>query len=103
MSSYKKVKGWSAMIQEVLLERRMPPWHADPHFGKFANDRRLVPAETHHLLRWIEQGCPRGDGEDPLTNALPAQPTWALGEPDFIVPLPDPQDIPATGTLDYRG
>ncbi len=42
MSSYKKVKGWSAMIEEVLLDRRMPPWHADPHYGKFANDRTLT-------------------------------------------------------------
>ncbi len=102
MSSYKKVKGWSAMIEEVLLDRRMPPWHADPHYGKFANDRSLSSTQIRALLDWIEQDCPRGDGEDPLTNTVPAAPTWALGQPDFIVSLPEPQDIPATGTLDYR-
>src|SRR5262245_14079666 len=36
MSSYKKVKGMSAMIEEVLLTRRMPPWDADPNIGKFS-------------------------------------------------------------------
>src|SRR4051794_29263201 len=41
MTSYKKVRGMSDMIQEVVLARRMPPWHADPHVGKFANDRSL--------------------------------------------------------------
>lgn len=102
MSSYRKVKGWSAMIEEVVLDHRMPPWHADPHYGKFANDRALTSAETHTLLTWIEQGCPRGNDEDPLTNALPPAVTWALGQPDFVVSLPEPQDIPATGTLDYR-
>jgi hypothetical protein len=102
MSSYHKVKGWSAMIEEVLLDRRMPPWHADPHYGKFVNDRSLTAAEAHTLRRWIEQGSPRGEGEDPLTNAPPPAVAWQLGQPDFIVALPKPEEIPATGTLNYR-
>lgn len=102
MSSYKKVKGWSAMMEEVVLDRRMPPWHADPHYGKFVNNRALTSAEAHTLLRWIEQDCARGEGEDPLTNTPPPAVAWTLGQPDFIVSLPKPQDIPATGTLNYR-
>ena len=102
MSSYQKVKGWSAMMQEVVLERRMPPWDADVHYGKFANDRSLAPAEARTLLRWIEQGCGRDDGDDPLANPPPAAATWTLGQPDFIVRLPSRQEIPATGVLDYR-
>src|SRR5262249_42236562 len=39
MTSYEKVKGWSSMIREVLLEQRMPPWGADPHYGSFSNAR----------------------------------------------------------------
>lgn len=101
MSSYKKVKGWSAMIEEVVLDRRMPPWHADPHYGKFSNDRALTSAESHTLLHWIEQGCPRGDGPDPLTNAAPPVVEWTLGKPDYIVPIPKEQIIPATGTMKY--
>lgn len=101
MSSYKKVKGWSAMIEEVVLDRRMPPWHADPHHGKFSNDRALTASESHTLLHWIEQGCPRGDGADPLTNATPPVVEWTLGKPDYIVPIPKEQTIPATGTMKY--
>jgi hypothetical protein len=101
MSSHAKVKGWSAMIQEVLLERRMPPWHADPHHGKFANDRSLTAAETQALLRWIKQGSPRGEGDDPLLKAAPAAAEWELGKPDFLVKLPR-QEVPATGVVDYR-
>ena len=102
MTSYKKVKGMSDMIQEVILTRRMPPWHADPHIGKFANDRTLSRAETATLLRWIEQGAPRGDGPDLLTNVVAAETVWALGKPDYVVALPQPQKIPAMGVLDYR-
>jgi hypothetical protein len=108
MTSYDKVKGWSAMIREVLLDRRMPPWHADPHFGQFANDRSLTGPEARTLMRWIDQGAPRGEGEDPLAAAHRAttRPTtapadWPLGAPDFLVKIPE-QQIPATGVVDYR-
>ena len=73
------------MIEEALLERRMPPWHADPHNGKFANDRSLSAAESQLLLRWIKQGSPRDEGEDPLTAPVAQAPEWKLGKPDFVV------------------
>ena len=105
MSSYKKVKGMSDMIKEVVLARRMPPWHADPHYGRFQNDRTLTFEESRSLLRWIEQGAPRGEGEDPLIAAsAQAEQTagWHLGKPDFVISLPAPQEVPATGVLQYR-
>jgi peroxiredoxin len=102
MSSHKKVKGWSEMIREVVLAKRMPPWHADPHHGKFANDRTLTPEETATLFSWIDEGCPRGEGNDPLVSAQPKPSSWALGKPDLIVPLPKEQSVPATGVLQYR-
>ncbi|MEP0843120.1 MAG: redoxin domain-containing protein, partial [Phycisphaerae bacterium] len=103
MNGYARVKGMSAMIQETLLTRRMPPWDADPVVGRFANDCSLTTLEAQTLLRWIEQGAPRGEGPDPLEDlAVPPQPDWPLGEPDIILKFPRPQKIPATGVLDYR-
>src|SRR5258706_7947263 len=102
MTSYKKVKSMSDMIQEVVLERRMPPWHPDPYVGRFQNDRSLTVAETTTLLRWIEQGAPRGDGPDPLTNIAAIDTKWPAGKPDYVVALPKKKTIPATGVLDYR-
>ena len=103
MTSHKKVKGMASMIEEVLLTRRMPPWDADPHYGKFTNDASLTVAQTQTLLRWVAQGAPRGEGEDPL-ESLKTKPAaeWPLGQPDIVLRLAEPQQIPATGTLDYR-
>src|SRR5436305_1126554 len=56
--NYKDAKGWADTIQEVVLEQRMPPWHADPRHGKFSNHRRLSQEETDTLLEWVRQGCP---------------------------------------------
>jgi len=102
MSSHRKVKSMADMMQEVLLARRMPPWDADPHYGKFANDRSLTSSEKRTLLRWIEAGAPRGEGEDPLASFKAPVTAWPLGEPDLIVSLPATQEIPATGVVDYR-
>lgn len=102
MSDHPKVKGMSAMIREVLLARRMPPWGADPIHGKFSNDGSLAVAEARTLLHWIEQGSPRGEGEDPLPAAAVPAMEWPLGKPDHIVRLPRLEQIPATGTIDLR-
>jgi peroxiredoxin len=103
ISNYQKVKSKSDMIQEVVLSRRMPPWSADTEFGHFVGERTMTLDETRTLLAWIEQGAQRGEGEDPLPAIKVAEaPVWPLGEPDIVVKLPHPEEIPATGVLEYR-
>ena len=102
MDGHARVKNNAAMIEEVLLMHRMPPWSADPDFGHFSNDPRLTRDETQTLLRWVAAGAPRGEGLDPLTEPLPPLGEWALGKPDVVIRLPEMQHVPATGVLDYR-
>jgi peroxiredoxin len=101
-SSYQSVKRKARMIEEVILTQRMPPWHADPHFGNFANTLALTTAETQTVLRWVRQGAHASEGEDPLAKESLEIPEWPLGTPDYIIKLPHPEEIPATGVLDYR-
>jgi peroxiredoxin len=103
MSNYEKIKSKSAMIQEVLLARRMPPWSADTEIGHYAGERTLTLDQTRTLLGWIALGAPRGEGEDPLPKeTVPTAEQWPLGQPDYIVKLPVPEEIPSTGVLEYR-
>jgi peroxiredoxin len=102
MTNYARVKAMSDMIQEVVLDRRMPPWQPDRHFGSFANGTTLSLAEARTVLRWVEQGASRGDGDDALEKATAPHVEWPLGEPDAIVALPNVEEVPATGILEYR-
>src|SRR5262245_66683442 len=43
--SYKDVRPWAKSIREKVVNREMPPWHADPHVGEWTNDRRLKQQE----------------------------------------------------------
>lgn len=102
MSSFERVRGWAPMIRETVRTRRMPPWHADPHVGTFANDRSLSLDETDLLVRWIDGGTPRGEGRDELPERSTApRPEWHLGEPDLVVRAPA-QELPAAGVIPYR-
>ncbi|HEY5760284.1 MAG TPA: redoxin domain-containing protein [Steroidobacter sp.] len=101
MTNYDMIRGFSPMIREVVRTQRMPPWHADPHYGVFSNDRGLSPAQAKTLVHWIEAGSPRGSGADPLLSQKKDWPKWELGEPDLVVELP-PFTTPATGTIPYQ-
>jgi hypothetical protein len=101
MNSYEVVKGFSPMIREVLRTKRMPPFHADPHYGAWKNDMSLSPAQIKTIVNWVEAGAPRGEGADPLKVARPQLADWPLGKPDVIVNVPA-FDVPATGLVDYQ-
>jgi peroxiredoxin/mono/diheme cytochrome c family protein len=101
LMTYQNAKAWSETIREVVLEQRMPPWHPDPRYGKFDNDRRLTQEETDVLLAWIEQGCARGDEKDlPAPVKFPAG--WKIGKPDVVIEMPAEFKVPPTGILDYK-
>jgi peroxiredoxin len=102
MDRYETVSGWSAMMRDAIMVRRMPPWHTDPAHGSFSNDRSLSITQTRKLIHWIDAGSPHGDGPDPLAMAKPVTlPEWPLGKPDLVIDVP-PQSIPAKGVVDYR-
>jgi len=101
MNSYAMIKGFAPMIREVLRTKRMPPWHADPHVGDWANDKGLSIAEQQTLVHWVEAGAPRGDGEDPLLANVEPAVDWPLGEPDMIINIPEFK-VPASGVVDYQ-
>ncbi len=100
MDSHAMVQGWSPMIREVLMTKRMPPGQLDPHVGNFENSYTLSVADQQTLIQWIEAGAVKDGEADPLAALTWPESKWAFGEPDLIVKVP-PQTIPATGILDY--
>ena len=94
--TYEDAVAWSDTIREVLQQKRMPPWLADPHFGKFQNDRSLADADRAALLGWIDQGCPKGDAAD-MPPAKEFAEGWSIGKPDAVFTMPMEYTVPADG------
>jgi hypothetical protein len=101
MSSYEMVRGFAPMIREVIRTKRMPPWHADPHYGVFKNDRSMTGEQVKTLVHWIEAGAPQDKAPDPLKTLKNEWSEWENGKPDLIVETPA-FTVPATGTIDYE-
>lgn len=94
LKEYRDVVAWADTIKEVVAERRMPPWFADPKHGKFKNDRSLKEQDIKTLVSWIDGGMPRGDDKDlPPPRTFPEG--WVIGTPDTIVEMPKEYEVPA--------
>jgi hypothetical protein len=100
MLEYGDVARHRTKIKEVVEQRRMPPWHADPRYGEFRNDRRMPDEEIAALISWIDSGAPQGDPSD-----LPEAIEWPVGfrmqNPDVVIPIPELIEVPADGVVDY--
>ena len=102
LTSYDDAAGWAEMIREVVTQRRMPPWHADPKVGHFANDARLTDDELALINTWVENGAPEGDPKD-LPPAPKFAEGWQIPDPDAVIYMADePYDVAATGTVEYQ-
>lgn len=94
--------GWSAMVREVIMNKRMPPMQVDPAYEATPSAHFLSAEKRQKIMHWMQAGAPRGDGAvDPLAE-VPLEKTfdWQLGEPDFVIDTPK-NVIPAVGILDY--
>lgn len=100
--TYEQVRPWSAAIKQSVTQRRMPPWFADPHYGKFRNDRRLTETQIATVTTWVNAGSPKGDDKD-----MPPLPSFTEGwsfnrPPDLIIEMPLEVKVQAKGVLDLQ-
>src|SRR5262245_39987327 len=90
--TYDDAAGWADMIREVVASKRMPPWYADPRVGHFRNDRSLPAADRETLLKWIDEGCAKGDDKD-MPPPLKFSSDWRIGKPDVIFTMDKPYEV----------
>lgn len=98
--TYRETRPWARVMARATRDRQMPPWFADPRYGRFANDPSLKPREIETLSQWAAEGAPAGHSSD-----APPPRHWAKGwnipAPDRVVAMPQPVPIPARGDVEY--
>ncbi len=95
LTSYDEARPWVKSIRKTVAARQMPPWDADPAFGHWSNDISLSENEIATILAWVDQGAAKGNGE-PAPPPIAPSGGWTLGEPDFVIDLPEVA-VPAEG------
>ncbi len=101
MLTYAETKPWAGAMKDAVSQRIMPPWFADPHYGKFSNARSLSQKDIDTIAAWADAGAPEGD---PKEMPAPREYTsgWAIPKPDVVFEMPLTYHIPARGVIDYQ-
>ncbi len=100
LESYLQARKWAPQIEKMVATRKMPPWFADPRFGKFADDPSLSTQEIETVAAWVRSGAPLGR----LQDAPPPRQwagRWNIPQPDLVVKMPVPVHIPPHGIVEY--
>lgn len=101
LMTYEQARPWAKAIKSAVIQRKMPPWPINPHFGKFSNGRSLTAEQIDLLAAWVDSGAPEGNPAD-----APRPRTWVEGwnipQPDAILEMPTAFDMPASGRVEYQ-
>ena len=95
--TYEETRPWARAIRQKVAQREMPPWHIDKSVGiqKFKNDFSLSDEQIATIVRWVDEGAPKGDPKDlPAPKKLADPNAWrgvrdGLGEPDLVINSPN--------------
>jgi mono/diheme cytochrome c family protein len=60
--SYAEARPWAKGIKAKVVAREMPPWFADPRYGRFDNRRGLTETQIETIAAWADSGSPQGTG-----------------------------------------
>jgi peroxiredoxin/mono/diheme cytochrome c family protein len=102
LTDYSEVAGWSEMIEEVVRDQRMPPWHADPKYGHFYNDRSLSDMDKEAIYAWVKAGAPEGNPSE-LPEPVEFTEGWQYRVPDELIYMQgDEFELLTEGTMPYK-
>ena len=93
LETYELTRPWARAIKENVSSRTMPPWYIDKRIGVqgFKADKSLSDDEIATIVRWVDAGAPRGNPADmPPPPQFASMNEWHIGEPDWIVEIPEP-------------
>ena len=93
--TYADARPWARGMKAKVMAHEMPPWFADPRYGKFMGKRGLTQAQIDTLVAWADAGAPQGTGPAPVapTN-LGARSTDTMDRsPDAVIEMPVEMEI----------
>jgi hypothetical protein len=101
LATYEQTRPWAGKMAAAVDMKMMPPWFADPRYGKFSNDPSLSAEQIKTIDAWADAGGPAGDARDaPPLRQWNGE--WNIPQPDVVVKMPQPVQIPARGEVEYK-
>lgn len=92
LTNYQDVRPWAKSIRNTVVDRSMPPWHADPAYGDFSNERRLTEDQIQTIAAWVDAGSRSGDLSTAPEPDIDTSVVWAIGQPDQVFTM-EPHEV----------
>lgn len=100
LTTYDDAAQYATDIADLTSKKSMPPWFADPCCGKFSNDPSLTAQQIATLVAWAKNRAPAGNPADaPPPRHWAGH--WNIPQPDLVLTMPTPVNIPAHGQVEY--
>ena len=101
--SYDDIVSVADMIEQVISDRRMPPWPGhSPRDFKDESQHLMSDEEIALFRNWVRSGMAEGNPVNAVAlEELPAPGDWSMDEPDFVFEMAKPWFIPESGRVDY--
>src|SRR4051812_4970034 len=101
--TYEEVRPWARAIKSRITigphGGLMPPFFVEKDIGiqKFKDDPSLSDEEIARVVKWVNNGAPRGNpGDMPKPLNFEESDKWTIGEPDLVVKSKE-VTVPAVG------
>jgi hypothetical protein len=98
--TYNQAAPRARVIAESAVSKKMPPWLADPNYGRFANDPSLTMDEIKLLSTWAKSGAHAGNPRD-MKPAPHMTNGWNISAPDDVIEMPKAITLARKGDIDY--
>jgi hypothetical protein len=98
--SYAEARPYAEAIRVATQNKSMPPWFAVAGIGRFSNDPSLSAEEISTLAAWVAAKAPAGDPHDAPAARHWAE-GWSIPQPDLVVKMTQPVELPASADVDY--
>src|SRR5579862_4760227 len=62
--SYESTRPYAKAIKDAVLQKKMPPWFADPALRKIPKGRPPADAQNKAAVSWADSGAKAGNAKD---------------------------------------
>ena len=59
--TYESARPWAKAIKTAVVNKQMPPWFADPHYGEFRNAPKLTENNIRTIVAWSRRSVTQAE------------------------------------------
>lgn len=102
LATHEQASRRARRLQRAASAGRMPPWRPELRYGRFRGERYLSRTQIDLITAWAGNDAVEGLPDHRAPEPVLPDPGWRHGEPDLVLSMTEPFEVPAAGNDVYR-